>query len=152
MKSKKTSHQEREEFSAEKEWIRLSKSNLPKLLKSRNSYSLYKYHDYLFLIKDGKYAAHLDGIIDKLEGKKSFYITVMYSEERGAMNILFNLMQESGYKYIVSDTMLSDDVIKYYKKLMNQHNYFGVDYRDERVKVSDEELLSNPDYRIVVVL
>lgn len=104
------------------------------MLKSKDSYSLYKYHDYLFLIKDGKYAAHLDGITDKLESKKSFYITVMYSEERGAMNILFGLMQESGYKYIVSDTMLSDDAIKYYEKLMKQHKYFGVDYRDEKDK------------------
>jgi hypothetical protein len=76
----------------------------------------------------------------------------MYSEERGAMDILFNLMRESGYKYIVSDTMLSDDAIKYYEKLMKQHKYFGVDYRDEKVKASDEELLSNPDYRIVIVL
>lgn len=148
----RTGHQERSDFSAEKEWIRLSKNNLPKLLKSKELYSLYKYHDYLFLIKDDKYIAYMDGITDKLEGKKSFYITVMHSEERGSMNILFNLMQESGYKYIVSDTMLSDDAIKYYEKLMKQHKYFGVDYRDEKVKASDEELLSNPDYRIVIVL
>jgi tyrosine-protein phosphatase YwqE len=44
----RTGHQERGEFSAEKEWIRLSKNNLTKLLKSKDNYSLYKYHDYLF--------------------------------------------------------------------------------------------------------
>ena len=148
----RTGHQERSEFSAEKEWVRLSKNNLPKLLKEKDLYSLYKYHDYLFLTKEDKYIAHLDGITDKLEGKKSFYITVMYSVERGSMDILFDLMRESGYKYIVSDTMLSDDAIKYYEKLMKRHKYFGVDYRDEKVKVSDDELLSNPDYRIVVML
>ena len=148
----RTGAQERDDFSGEKEWNRLNKSNLSKLLKSKDSYSLYKYHDFLFLTKEDKYIAYMDGIMDNLENKKSFYITVMHSSERGAMDILFDLMRESGYKYIVSDTMLSDDAIKYYEKLMKRHKYFGVDYRDKRVKVSDEELLSNPDYRIVVML
>ena len=148
----RTGHQERSDFSGEKEWIRLSKNNLPKLLKSKDLYSLYKYHDYLFLVKNNNYIAYMDGITDKLDGKKSFYITVMHSGERGSMDILFDLMRESGYKYIVSDTMLSDDAIKYYEKLMKRHKYFGVDYKDEKVKVSDSELLSNPDYRIVIVL
>ena len=103
-------------------------------------------------MNDNNYIAYLDGITDKLDGKKSFYITVMHSSERGAMDILFDLMRESGYKYIISDTMLSDDAIRYYEKLMKRHKYFGVDYNDEKVKVSDSELLSNPDYRIVIVL
>ena len=94
----------------------------------------------------------MDGITNKLDGKKSFYITVMHSGERGSMDILFDLMKDSGYKYIVSDTMLSDDAIKYYEKLMKRHKYFGVDYRDEKIKASDTELLSNPDYRIVIIL
>ena len=148
----RTGHQERSEFSAEKEWIRLNKNKLPKLLKEKDFYSLYKYHDYLFLTREDKYIAHLDGTTDILEGKKSFYITVMYSGERGSMDILFGLMRESGYKYIVSDTMLSDDAIRYYEKLMKRHKYFGINYRDETVKVSDEELLDNPDYRIVIIL
>jgi RNase P/RNase MRP subunit p29 len=77
----------------------------------------------------------------------------MYSVERGAMDILFDLMRESRKGlYIVSDTMLSDDAIKYYEKLMKRHKYFGVDYRDEKVKVSDDELLSKPDYRITIIL
>ena len=66
----RTGHQERDEFSAEKEWIRLSKNNLPKLLKSKDHYSLYKYHDYLFLIKGGNYITYMDGITDKLEGRR----------------------------------------------------------------------------------
>ena len=148
----RTGAQERDDFSGEKEWSRLTKNNLCKLLKSKDSYSLYKYHDYLFLAKEDKYIAYMDGITDKLENKKSFYITVMHSSERGAMDILFELMKESGYKYIVSDTMLSDDAIKYYEKLMKKHKYFGVDYKDEKIKASDNELLSNPDYRIVIVL
>lgn len=148
----RTGHQERAEFSAENEFLRLQRSSLLKELKSRDSYSLYKYHDYLFLSKDDRYIAHLDGTTDKLEGKKSFYITVMYSEQRGAMDILFFLMKDGGYKYIVSDTMLSDDAIKYYEKLMKRHKYFGIDYLDEKIKATDEELLSNPDYRIVIIL
>ena len=32
----RTGHQERSDFSGEKEWVRLSKNNLPKLLKSKN--------------------------------------------------------------------------------------------------------------------
>jgi hypothetical protein len=76
----------------------------------------------------------------------------MHSGERGAMDILFELMREVGYKYIVSDTMLSDDAIKYYEKLMKRHKYFGVDYRDEKIKALDSALLSNPDYRIVIDL
>lgn len=121
-------------------------------MKSKDGYSLYKYHDYLFLSKDDRYIAHLDSTTDKLEGKKSFYITVMYSEQRGAMDILFFLMKDAGYKYIVSDTMLSDDAIKYHEKLMKRHKYFGIDYLDEKIKATDEELLSNPDYRIVIIL
>ena len=148
----RTGAQERDDFSGEKEWNRLSKNNLPKLLKSKDSYSLYKYYDYLFLAKEDNYIAYMDGITNKLENKKSFYITVMHSSERGAMDILFDLMRESGYKYIISDTMLSDDAIKYYEKLMKRHKYFGVDYRDEKIKASDTELLSNPDYRIVIIL
>lgn len=67
-----TGEQNRNEFSAEKEWNRFSK--LSKLLKEYDGYSLYKYYDYLFLIKDNKYIAHLDGISDKLLGKKLFIL------------------------------------------------------------------------------
>ena len=143
-----TGEQNRNEFSAEKEWNRFSK--LSKLLKEYDGYSLYKYYDYLFLIKDNKYVAHLDGITDKLLGKKAFYITVMYSEERGAMEILFNIMRLTGYKYIVSDTMLSNDALKFHKKLNTKLKYFAINYKDEEVKhISDEELYSDPAYRIV---
>lgn len=148
----RTGHQERSEFSGEKEFLRLQKSNLLKELKSKDEYSLYKYSDYLFLTKEDKYVAHLDGTTDKLESKKSFYITVMYSSERGGMDIIFQLMKDAGYKYIVSDTMLSNDAIKYYEKLMKKHKYFGIDYLDSKIKATDEELLSNPDYRIVIIL
>ena len=135
-------------FLEKKEWIRLSKNNLPKLLKSKDLYSLYKYDEYLFLVKDNNYIAYMDGITDKLDGKKSFYITVMHSGERGSMDILFDLMKDSGYKYIVSDTMLSNDAIKYYEKLMKRHKYFGVDYRDENVKIKGATHIP-PDYLIV---
>ena len=146
-----TGEQNRNEFSAEKEWNRFSK--LSKLLKEHDGYSLYKYHDYLFLIKDNKYIAHLDGITDKLLSKKAFYITVMYSEERGAMEILFNLMKLTGYKCIVSDTMLSNDALKFHKKLNTKLKYFAINYKDEEVKyISDEELYSNPAYIIVNIL
>ena len=145
-----TGNQERSDFSGEKEWDRLKK--LSKTILSKDGYILYKYHDYLFLIKDDLYIAYLDGITDKLNSKKSFYITVMHSSERGAMDILFEMIKLSGFKYIVSDTMLSDDAIKYYKKLMSKHKYFGVNYKDETVQVQDRELLSNPDYRIVIIL
>lgn len=146
-----TGEQNRNEFSAEKEWNKFSK--LSKLLKEYDGYSLYKYYDYLYLIKDDKYIGHLDGITDKLLGKKSFYITVMYSEERGAMEILFNLMKLTGYKYIVSDIMLSNDALKFHKKLNTKLKYFVINYKDEEVKnISDKELYSNPDYRIVNIL
>ena len=152
MKFKELDIKKEMNLALKKEFLRLQKSSLLKELKSKDGYSLYKYHDYLFLCKDNRYIAHLDGTTDKLEGKKSFYITVMYSGQRGAMDILFFLMKDAGYKYIISDTMLSDDAIKYYEKLIKRHKYFGLDYLDERVKATDEELLSNPDYRIVIVL
>ena len=140
----------RDEYSGELHFNRL-KDKL-KLVKSNNEYNLLKFKDYLFLVKDNEYIAYLDGTTDYLLSKKAFYISVMHSKERGAMDILFKLMKETGYKYIISDTMLSDDAIKYYEKLMKKHKYFGIDYRDEKVKAFDEELLSNPDYRIVIEL
>lgn len=76
----------------------------------------------------------------------------MHSKERGAMEIIYSLMKLSGYKYIVSDVLNSDDAVKHLEKLMKKYKYFGIDYRDEIVKVSDEELLNNPDYRIVFEL
>ncbi len=145
-----TGEQNRGEFSAEKDWVRLNK--LSKLISKKDEYELYKYYDFLFLIKEGNYVAHLDGTTDKLKSKKAFYITVMYSEERGAMEILFNLMKSTGYKYIVSDTMLSNDALKFHKKLNTKLKYFAINYKDEEVKVSDNELYSNPDYRIVNIL
>ena len=66
--------------------------------------------------------------------------------------MLFNLMREAGYKYIVSDVMLSNDALKFHKKLNNELKYFAINYKDEEVKVSDDELYSNPDYRIVNIL
>ncbi len=138
-----TGEQNRGEFSAEKDWVRLNK--LSKLISKKDEYELYKYYDFLFLIKEGNYVAHLDGTTDKLKSKKAFYITVMYSEERGAMEILFNLMKSTGYKYIVSDTMLSNDALKFHKKLNTKLKYFAINYKDE-------ELYSNPDYRIVNIL
>ena len=145
-----TGEQNRGEFSAEKDWLRLNK--LSKLISKKDEYELYKYYDFLFLIKEGNYVAHLDGTTDKLKSKKAFYITVMFSKERGAMKILFNLMKDAGYKYIVSDVMLSNDALKFHKKLNNELKYFAINYKDEEVKVSDDELYSNPDYRIVNVL
>lgn len=146
-----TGEQNRGEFSAEKDWVRLNK--LSKLISKKDEYELYKYYDFLFLIKEGNYVAHLDGTTDKLKSKKAFYITVMFSKERGSMKMLFNLMREAGYKYIVSDVMLSNDALKFHKKLNNELKYFAINYKDEEVKyISDEELYSNPDYRIVNIL
>lgn len=145
-----TGEQNRGEFSAEKDWVRLNK--LSKLISKKDEYELYKYYDFLFLIKEGNYVAHLDGTTDKLKSKKAFYITVMFSKERGSMKTLFNLMREAGYKYIVSDVMLSNDALKFHKKLNNELKYFAINYKDEEVKVSDDELYSNPDYRIVNIL
>lgn len=145
-----TGEQNRGEFSAEKDWVRLNK--LSKLISKKDEYELYKYYDFLFLIKEGNYVAHLDGTTDKLKSKKAFYITVMFSKERGTMKMLFNLMREAGYKYIVSDVMLSNDALKFHKKLNNELKYFAINYKDEEVKVSDDELYSNPDYRIVNIL
>lgn len=145
-----TGEQNRGEFSAEKDWVRLNK--LSKLISKKDEYELYKYYDFLFLIKEGNYVAHLDGTTDKLKSKKAFYITVMFSKERGSMKTLFNLMREAGYKYIVSDVMLSNDALKFHKKLNNELKYFAINYKDEEVKVSDNELYSNPDYRIVNIL
>lgn len=141
---------DREEYSGEKEWNRISK--MSKLLIEKDGYSLYKYHDFLFLIKDNKYIAHLDGTVDKLLGKKSFYILVMHSEERGAMEKIYELMKLSGFKYLVSDVMNSDDAVKHLEKMMRKCKYFGIDYKDENQDVSDSELLNNPDYRIVFIL
>lgn len=145
-----TGEQNRGEFSAEKDWLRLNK--LSKVISKKDEYELYKYYDFLFLIKEGNYVAHLDGTTDKLKSKKAFYITVMFSKERGAMKLLFNLMREAGYKYIVSDVMLSNDALKFHKKLNNELKYFAINYKDEEFKVSDNELYSNPDYRIVNIL
>ena len=145
-----TGEQNRGEFSAEKDWVRLNK--LSKLISKKDEYELYKYYDFLFLIKEGNYVAHLDGTTDKLKSKKAFYITVMFSKERGSMKMLFNLIREAGYKYIVSDVMLSNDALKFHKKLNNELKYFAINYKDEEVKVSDDELYSNPDYRIVNIL
>lgn len=130
--------------------MRLNK--LSKLISKKDEYELYKYYDFLFLIKEGNYVAHLNGTTDKLKSKKAFYITVMFSKERGSMKILFNLMRDAGYKYIVSDVMLSNDALKFHKKLNNELKYFAINYKDEEVKVSDDELYSNPDYRIVNIL
>lgn len=145
-----TGEQNRVEFSAEKDWVRLNK--LSKVISKKDEYELYKYYDFLFLIKEGNYVAHLDGTTDKLKSKKAFYITVMFSKERGSMKVLFNLMKDVGYKYIVSDVMLSNDALKFHKKLNNELKYFAINYKDEEVKVSDDELYSNPDYRIVNIL
>lgn len=141
---------DREEYSGEKEFYRLKKHL--KLLLSENGYNLYKYFDTLFLSKDDKYIAYLDGTNDKLNNKKSYYITVMHSEERGAMLKMFGMMKSLKYVYIVSDVLISDDALKFYEKIMKMKKYFTINYKDETVKVSDEELLSNPDYRIVIIL
>lgn len=141
---------DRSEYSGEKEFYRLNKHL--KLLISENGYELYKYFDTLFLSKDDKYIAYLDGTNDKLNNKKSYYISVMHSEERGALLKMFGMMKSLKYVYIVSDVLISDDALKFYKKIMKMKKYFAVDYKDETVEISDEELLSNPDYRITIVL
>ena len=141
---------DRSEYSGEKEFYRLNKHL--KLLLSENGYNLYKYFDSLFLSKDDKYIAYLDGTNDKLNNKKSYYIAVMHSEERGALLKMFGMMKSLKYVYIVSDVLISDDALKFYEKLMKIKKYFAVNYKDEAVKVSDEELLSNPDYRITIIL
>lgn len=141
---------DRSEYSGENEFNRLKKHL--KLLISENGYDLYKYFDSLFLSKDDKYISYLDGTNDKLNNKKSYYITVMHSEERGALLKMFEMMKRVKYIYIVSDVLISDDALKFYEKIMKTKKYFAVNYRDETVKVSDEELLSNPDYRITIIL
>lgn len=141
---------DRSEYTGEKEFQRL-KPHL-KVLITLEEYTLYKYFDSLFLSKDDKYIAYLDGTNDKLNNKKSYYITVMHSEERGAMLKMFGMMKSLKYVYIVSDVLISDDALKFYEKIMKMKKYFAINYKDETVKVSDEELLSNPDYRIVIIL
>lgn len=141
---------DREEYSGEKEFYRLKKHL--KLLLSENGYNLYKYFDTLFLSKDDKYIAYLDGTNDKLNNKKSYYITVMHSEERGSMLKMFEMMKSVKYFYIVSDVLISDDALKFYEKIMKLKKYFAVNYKDEMVKITDNELLNNPDYRIVIIL
>ena len=140
----------RDEYSGELHYNRL-KDKL-KLLKSYNEYNLLKFKDYLFLVKDNEYIAYLDGTTDYLLSKKAFYISVMHSKERGAMEIIYSLMKLNGYKYIVSDILNSDDTVRHLEKLMKKYKYFGIDYKDEIVKVPDDELLNNPDYRIVFEL
>lgn len=141
---------DRSEYTGEKEFQRL-KPHL-KVLITLEEYTLYKYFDSLFLSKDDKYIAYLDGTNDKLNNKKSYYITVMHSEERGAMLKMFGMMKSLKYVYVVSDVLISDDALKFYEKLMKIKKYFAVNYKDETAKVSDEELLSNPDYRIAIIL
>lgn len=141
---------DRAEYTGEKEFQRL-KPHL-KVLITLEEYTLYKYFDSLFLSKDDKYIAYLDGTNDKLNNKKSYYITVMHSEERGAMLKMFGMMKSLKYVYIVSDVLISDDALKFYEKIMKMKKYFAINYKDETVKVSDEELLSNPDYRIAIIL
>lgn len=141
---------DREEYSGEKEFYRLKKHL--KLLLSENGYNLYKYFDTLFLSKDDKYIAYLDGTNDKLNNKKSYYITVMHSEERGSMLKMFDMMKHLKYVYIVSDVLISDDALKFYEKIMKMKKYFAINYKDETTEIADDELLSNPDYRIVIAL
>jgi hypothetical protein len=142
---------DREEYSKEKKFIEIKK--LLKLVKSHDEYSLYKYYDYLFLSKNDDYVAHIDGTTDTLFGKKSVFITVSFSKERGSMKVLLELLKKSGYKYTISDTMLSDDAVKYYKKLILTKKYFIIDEEENVVKnPSEEEIFNNPNYRIVIQL
>ena len=62
-------------------------------------------------------------------------------------------MQEKAKVYFTDFRALpGTNLQKKLEKLMKKYKYFGIDYRDEIVKVSDEELLNNPDYRIVFEL
>lgn len=142
---------EREEYSKENKFNEVK--SLLKLVKTHKDYSLYKYYDYLFLCKDEKYVAHIDCTIDSLFGKKSVFIAVSFSKERGAMSKLLELLKKSGYKYTISDTMLSDDAVKYYKKLMLIKKYFIIDEEENIIKKpTEEEIFNNPNYRIVIQL
>lgn len=142
---------EREEYSEENKFN--SVKHLLKLVKTQEEYSLYKYYDFLFLSKNEEYIAHIDGITDSLFGKKSLFITVTFSKERGSMKILLELLKKSGYKYTISDTMLSEDAVKYYKKLMSSKKYFIIDEKENIVKnPTEEEIFNNPNYRIVIQL
>lgn len=145
------SNTEREEYSKESVFKRTK--DLLKLLKTQNEYSLYKYYDYLFLSKNDEYIAHIDGVTDSLFGKKSVFITVSFSKERGTMSILLDLLKKSNYKYTISDTMLSDDAVKYYKKLMLIKKYFIIDEEENIVEYpTEEDIFNNPNYRIVIQL
>lgn len=142
---------EREEYSKENKFNEVK--GLLKLVKTQQEYSLYKYYDYLFLSKDEEYVAHIDGTTDSLFGKKSVFIAVSFSKERGAMKVLLELLKKSGYKYTISDTMLSDDAVKYYKKLMLIKKYFIIDEEENIIKSpTEEEIFNNPNYRIVIQL
>lgn len=142
---------ERDEYSKEEKFNEVK--HLMKMIKTLEEYSLYKYYDSLFLSKDGKYVAHIDGTIDSLFGKKSVFIAVSFSKERGAMSKLLELLKKSGYKYTISDTMLSDDAVKYYKKLMLIKKYFIIDEEENIVKnPTEKEIFNNPNYRIVIQL
>ena len=122
----------------------------PKVSKADGEYSIRKVKDLYYLTKGEEYIGHIDGTTDKLDGKKALFIDVSYSKERGAMKILFNLVKKMGFKYTVSDMMLSDDAIKFYKK--NFDSYIAVNYKDEIVQASDEELFNNADYRLAIKL
>lgn len=141
---------DRSEYTGEKEFQRL-KPHLKELI-TLEEYTLYKYFDTLFLSKEGKYIAYLDGTNDKLNNKKSYYIAVMHSEERGSMLKMFDMMKHLKYVYIVSDVLISDDALKFYEKIMKMKKYFAINYKDETTEIADDELLSNPDYRIVIAL
>ena len=134
---------DRDEYSSELNWNKYK--NFCKLLITQEEYSLYKYHDSLFLIKNDEYIASLDGTIDKLNSKKAFYILLMHSNERNAMQKMYQLMKLVGFKLIVSDVLNSDDAVKHLIKMMKSNKYFGINYKDETVNVTDEELLNNPD-------
>lgn len=141
---------DRDEYSSELNWNKYK--NFCKLLITQDEYSLYKYHNNLFLIRNDEYIASLDGTIDKLNSKKAFYILLMHSNERNAMQKMYQLMKLVGFKLIVSDVLNSDDAVKHLIKMMKSNKYFGINYKDETVNVTDEELLNNPDYRIVIIL
>ena len=76
----------------------------------------------------------------------------MHSEERGSMLKMFDMMKHLKYAYIVSDVLISDDALKFYEKIMKIKKYFAINYKDETSEIADDELLSNPDYRIVIKL
>jgi len=147
----------REDMDGEK-YFDLDKLGKPK--KSAGGYDLYQDGDMFFLAKDGLYISYSDTSKDKINGKKAYYFTSIHSKERGGFRKLLDLMMKlPGVKYLVSDSLLTDDAMKFYKKILNDKSikkaliHFeelykeGNEFSEEDIKLA----LTDPAYTIAIV-